>query len=54
MQQKHLSSKREGYSNRSLPQETRTASNKQPNLIPKATRERTKQNPKLVGHKSQK
>ena len=33
-------SKREVYSNTSLPQETRKISNEQPNLIPKATRER--------------
>ena len=32
--------KREVYSNTNLPQEMRTFSNKQPNLIPKATRER--------------
>ena len=32
--------KREVYSNRSLPQETRKRSNKQPNFISKATRER--------------
>ena len=41
MQQKQFSSKREVYSNTSLCQETRKSSNKQPNLIPKATRERT-------------
>ena len=35
-----ISSKREVYSNTSLPQETRKISNKQPNLMPKATRER--------------
>ena len=35
------SSKREVYSNMSLPQKTRETSNKQPNLTPKATRERT-------------
>ena len=35
------SSKREVYSDISLPQETRKISNKQPNLMPKATRERT-------------
>ena len=34
-------SKREVYSNTNLPQETRKISNKQPNLTPKATRERT-------------
>ena len=34
------SSKREIYSNKILPQEARKISNKQPNLTPKATRER--------------
>ena len=34
------SSKREIYSNTSLPQETRKISNEQPNFIPKATKER--------------
>ena len=34
------SSKREVYSNIILPQETRNISNKQPNLTPKAIRER--------------
>ena len=34
------SSKREIYSNTISPQETRKISNKQPNLTPKATRER--------------
>ena len=34
------SSKREVYSNTSLPQETRNISNKQSNLTPKGTRER--------------
>ena len=34
------SSKKEFYSNTSLPQETRKISNKQPNLTPEATRER--------------
>ena len=48
------SSKREVYSNTILPQETRNISNKQPNLTPKAIRERrTKKNPKLAeGKKS--
>ena len=47
MQQKQ--SKREVYSNTSLPQETGNISNKQPNLAPKAIRERrTKKNPKLA------
>ena len=35
------SSKRKVYSNTILPQETRKISNKQPNLTPKATKERT-------------
>ena len=35
------SSKREVYSNRSLPPEIRKISNKHPKLMPKATRERT-------------
>ena len=35
-----ISSKREVYSNRILPQETRNTSNKQPNLTPKVIRER--------------
>ena len=34
------SSKREVYSNTILPEETRNTSNKQPNLTPKAIRER--------------
>ena len=34
------SSKREVYSNKIFPQETREISNKQPKLTPKATRER--------------
>ena len=48
------SSKREVYSNKILPQETRKISNKQPNLTPKAIREkRTKKTPKLAeGKKS--
>ena len=41
------SSKREIYSNMILPQETRTISNKQPNLTPKATRERKAKKPKV-------
>ena len=36
------SSKREVYSNTILPQEIRKISNKQPNITPKATRERRK------------
>ena len=48
------SSKREDYSNKILPQETRKSSNKQPNLTSKAIRERkTKKPPKLAeGKKS--
>ena len=48
------SSKREVYSNTTLPQEKRNISNKQPNLTPKAVRERkTKKTPKLAeGKKS--
>ena len=39
------SSKREICSNKILTQETRNASNKQPNLTPKAIRERRTKNP---------
>ena len=48
------SSKREIYSNTTLPRETGKISNKQPNLAPKAIRERrTKKSPKLAeGKKS--
>ena len=48
------SSNREVYSNKNLTQETRNTSNKQPNLTPKAIRERrTKNPPKLAeGKKS--
>ena len=48
------SSKREVYSNTVLPQETRNISDKQPNLTPKAIRERrTKKTPELAeGKKS--
>ena len=49
------SSKREVYSNTSLPQETRKISSKQPNLTPKAIRERrtttTKKQPKVSRRK---
>ena len=48
------SSKREDYSNTILPQETRNNSNKQPNLTPKAIRERTTtttKNPKVSRRK---
>ena len=45
-------SKREVYSNTILPQETRNISNKQPNLTPKAIRERrTKKKPKVSRRK---
>ena len=40
------SSKREVYSNKILPEETRNISNKQPNLTPKTIRERRTKNPK--------
>ena len=47
MQQK--SSKREVYSNTSLPQETRKISNKQSHLTPKGPKKKkNKQNPNLV------
>ena len=42
------SSKKEVYSNKILPQETRKTSNKQPNFTPKTTGKRTKKNWKLV------
>ena len=45
------SSKRGVYSNTSLPQETRNISNKQPNLTPKAIRERRKKTPKVSRRK---
>ena len=46
------SSKREVYSNTILPQETRDISNKQPNLTPKAMRERrTKKTPEVSKRK---
>ena len=41
------SSKREVYSNKILPQETRKISNKQPNVTPKAIREKEPKNPKV-------
>ena len=44
------SSKKEVYSNKILPEETRNISNKQPNLTPKAIRER-KTNPKVSRRK---
>ena len=47
------SSKREVYSNTALPQETRKISTKQPNLTPKAIRERRiKETPKLAEGKT--
>ena len=45
------SSKREVYSNTILPQETRKISNKQPNLTPKAVRERRMKNPEVSRRK---
>ena len=45
------SSKREVYSNTILPQETRNISNKQPNLTPKAIRERRTKMPKVSRRK---
>ena len=45
------SSKREVYSNRILAQETRNISNKQPNLPPKAIRQRRTKNPKVSRRK---
>ena len=49
------SSKREVYSNTTLPQETGKTLNRQPNFTPKTNgKRRTKKNPKLVeGNKSQ-
>ena len=44
------SSKKEVYSNAGLPQETRKIPNKQPNLLPKRTRKRTKK-PKVSRRK---
>ena len=47
------SSKREVYSNTILTEETRKISNKQPNLTPKAIREKNKKTPKSAeGKKS--
>ena len=47
------SSKRELYSNKILPQETRKTSNRQSNFTPKATGKRRTKSPKLVeGKKS--
>ena len=44
-------SKKEVYSDTSLPQETRKISNKKPNRMPKATRERRKTKPKVSRRK---
>ena len=38
----------EVHNNRSLPQETRETSNKQPNFTTKATKKKKKRTPKLV------
>ena len=43
--------KREVYSNTTLPQETRKASNGQPNFTPKTTGKRTKNPPKISRRK---
>ena len=45
------SSKREVYSNTILPQGTRNISDKQPNLTPKASRERRTKTPKVSRRK---
>ena len=45
------SCKREFYSNEILPQETRNISNKQPNLTPKAVRERRTKNTEVSRRK---
>ena len=45
------SAKREVYSTTLLPQETRNISNKQPNLTPKAIRERRTKDPKVSRRK---
>ena len=45
------SAKREVYSNTSLPQETGNISNKQPNLAPKAVRERRTKKAKVSRRK---
>ena len=45
------SSKRKFYCSTVLPQETRNISNKQPNLTPKAVRERRTKNPKVSRRK---
>ena len=44
--------KREFYSNTISPQETRKTSNKQPNLTPKATRDRTNVTQRVEGKKN--
>ena len=45
------SSKRKVYSNTTLLQETRKISNKEPNLTPKAIRQKKKKNPKVSRRK---
>ena len=47
------SSNKEVYSNKILPQETRNISNKQPNLTPKAIRERRTKNPPKVSRRKE-
>ena len=49
-----ISSKREVYSNTILPQETRKISNKQPNLTPKAIRERRTKKSRLAEERNHK
>ena len=51
MRYRKSSSKREVYSNKILPQETRKISNKQSNLTPKRTRERRTTKPKVSRRK---
>ena len=45
------SSKREVYSNTTIPQETRKTWNRQPNFTPKATGKRTTKHPKISRRK---
>ena len=52
MEHSKSSSKREVYSNTNLPEEIRKITNKQPNLIPKAIRERTNKTKLGEGKKS--
>ena len=45
------SSKREVYSTKILPQETRKTSNRQPNFTPKTTGKKEEKKTKLIGEK---